>query len=943
MNRFPSFASVFIALLSMAHLGNASTPSASALEEAFAEDNLPLLDQYIRQLQNQPCPDTSLLLAKTLHAYAAWYLIPENAWEAADSLLREALAIRKNNLAPDDTDIGRTAYNLGLVKLELGDYEEAILCFQLTEKLFTLAENWKVQIMARRMFAVVLEAKGDHDRVQEELRFCVDLAREKNLIKEEADVLLDWGMNCNLRGAYDEGILRLEEALDRYQQMDREQVDYNPVNKGFCYINFANAYSDQGNYEKALNACHLALEFIDPEDHPNRCKVYNNIGFNELQLNHYAKALEALEKGGEIAKGLENPIYLARIWDNKGDLLKLKKDFPAAVALYSKSIEALLPPATTQAITAERLKEAIYKDELLIFLTDRAACQREIFAQTGDKMALQAAMADYHWSDQVIDLMRYEQTAQGSKLHWRSITRPVYEAALAVCYELQNKEEAFYFLEKSKSVLLLDAFSAAQARTLIPTDLAEKEMKLKRKLSNAQLAVLTNSGEEQKKYMDLVVQKRAELDELADYLQEAFPEYWASRYTGQTISLSELQQEFLEKEKGSLVSFLLGDAYLYRWSMRYDGKTLLTRLPRKEVDGWLIPYLEHLSLLRTSFRPADYAALAFPLFQHLVGTDFAQSERLYVVPDGQLGFIPFEALMKSPEYSLDQYLVFDYPIQAVYSASVLNKQKEGLDGGHLMTSFAPIFSEGNRNLPPLENSEVLLDALPKVRQEQFVHDAATLANFQQWSKESQIINLITHAEAGEDELPRIEFWDSTLYLPQLYAMEIPADLVILAACETGIGSLTNGEGIMSLSQGMTYAGAASLIASLWKVRESSTTNILSSFYEHVQEGQSKVNALHQAKLGYLASCKETELNPYFWASLVYYGADGFVLNQQADFLSLPIWGFLLGGGLLVSLCIWGLTRSKRFSAPMNETNHGLNQRSNHHSARSLELAEKRNA
>ncbi|MEO1715171.1 MAG: tetratricopeptide repeat protein, partial [Bacteroidota bacterium] len=320
MNRIPLLTLLLCFLLGLPELSQASSiPTAAAIDEAFDQDDLTQLQLFIQQLREQPCPDTSLLLAETLHYYAAWYYIPENEWEEAADYLREALKIRKENLSPEDTDIGRTAYNLGLAKLELGDYEEAITCFRVTEQLFTAVENWTIKIMARRMFAVVLEAKGDHDRVAEELRFCVDLARQHNLIKQEADVLLDWGMNCNLRKDYVEGARLLQTALDRYEKMDQDEIAYNPVNKGFCYINFAYTYSEQGEYEKAITASRAALNWIEKDDLPNRCKVYSNIGYFSLQVEDFTEAEKALAQAEEIARQIDNPVYLARVWDNQGE------------------------------------------------------------------------------------------------------------------------------------------------------------------------------------------------------------------------------------------------------------------------------------------------------------------------------------------------------------------------------------------------------------------------------------------------------------------------------------------------------------------------------------------------------------------------------------------------------------------------------------------------
>jgi CHAT domain-containing protein len=183
--------------------------------------------------------------------------------------------------------------------------------------------------------------------------------------------------------------------------------------------------------------------------------------------------------------------------------------------------------------------------------------------------------------------------------------------------------------------------------------------------------------------------------------------------------------------------------------------------------------------------------------------------------------------------------------------------------------------------------------------------SASLASFLAEAESFPILHLSTHASAQADGgFPRIFFNEKSLLLPDLYTLELPADLVVLSACETGLGEVEVGEGVMSLARGFTYAGAQSLISSLWKVNDRSTAILFQSFYQNLLRGKSKTTALHQSKLDYLMDKERPafQKSPYYWAGFVHIGGDQ-VLDLDAKKSLLWIWigvgvGFLLAIGIL---------------------------------------------
>ena len=158
------------------------------------------------------------------------------------------------------------------------------------------------------------------------------------------------------------------------------------------------------------------------------------------------------------------------------------------------------------------------------------------------------------------------------------------------------------------------------------------------------------------------------------------------------------------------------------------------------------------------------------------------------------------------------------------------------------------------------------------------------SGFRQQAPNYQVLHLATHGLV-EDLRPmysRLVFapeQDSTndgfLHAYEIYNMQLPADLVVLSACNTGIGKMEKGEGIMSLSRAFFYAGVKSILMSLWSVSDESTAELMLEFYKEIEKGEGKDRALRQAKMNYLQNqTVAIKAHPYFWA--------GFVLKGNAD-------------------------------------------------------------
>ena len=108
-----------------------------------------------------------------------------------------------------------------------------------------------------------------------------------------------------------------------------------------------------------------------------------------------------------------------------------------------------------------------------------------------------------------------------------------------------------------------------------------------------------------------------------------------------------------------------------------------------------------------------------------------------------------------------------------------------------------------------------------------------------------------------------------LYTPEIYHLNLDADLVVISSCESGYGDVIAGEGIRAYSRGFLQAGANNLTYSLWKVSDTHTRDLMIRFYEELLGGQDYAEALRQAKLAMLED--EVSAIPAHWAAFVFVG------------------------------------------------------------------------
>ena len=186
----------------------------------------------------------------------------------------------------------------------------------------------------------------------------------------------------------------------------------------------------------------------------------------------------------------------------------------------------------------------------------------------------------------------------------------------------------------------------------------------------------------------------------------------------------------------------------------------------------------------------------------------------------------------------------------------------------------------------------------------FAKEKATKSNFIEEKENFDILHLSMHSQLFEDDFNKsclVFSNEERLYFSELYGMNIPASLVVLSACDTGNGALKNGEGIMSMSRALTYAGVQSAVVSLWQVPDKETAEIMISFYENLKKGEPKDEALANAKITFIEN-NPMKNQPYYWA--------GFVVNGDISAIANKNYTWMILAGIALILLLFFLFRKK---------------------------------
>ena len=477
------------------------------------------------------------------------------------------------------------------------------------------------------------------------------------------------------------------------------------------------------------------------------------------------------------------------------------------------------------------------------------------------------ALASAREATRHIEDVRGELGESGQRSGFLEDKQAIYQRAVRLALEARRPDEAFAFAERSRSRAFLDllgnqtTLSKGKTRALV-----DEEVQLRARLAEAQ-AQSQDVGEESPSDTARVLVETASRDYRA-FLERVRKESveQASLMRVEPVTLTEIQA--LLPEGTTLLEYLTG---------RDDTVVWVIDRHRAEVVRLPVDYQTLLGQVR-QFRGAianqaplrDVQTRATALYRRLFepARGEIRGTRLVIVPHGVLHYLPFGAL-RSPD---GRWLVEDFALATLPSASVLRYLGDKATGA---TDRA--LAVGNPDLGPglalrWAEREARMVGQHTPNATVLVKEDATEAEIKNRLEAARLIHFATHAEVNESDplssallLVPGAGQDGRLEVRELFGLDLHARLVVLSACETGLGKLSRGDELVGLQRAFLYAGTPAVVTTLWKVDDRASYELMRVFYDRLNAGP--VEALRQAQ----AETMRAFPHPFAWAGFVFTG------------------------------------------------------------------------
>jgi CHAT domain-containing protein len=878
-----------------------------------------IFNEKALSIRRQTLPENDLKIAQSCHNTSR-ILQRKGRYAAAKMLAIEAVTMKSNATKVDSLSLLKSLYEVAVNNRLLGDYNEAT---QVALKVQSIAQVLKDTLFIGYSFVTLGSCQfhwKNYPLATENYNISLNIFEEANQRapsvkwqRELATCHSNLGTTFHLMGKNKEALTELEAAQQSYIDLFNTEKDSSLItNAAMTTVEIANAEAET-NKTAALKRYDEALQLFGTTKTPPVVECWKKRGDVLLSLQKTGEALESYQNGIAVLLGKE------------GDLLKNPNINDAPVSL-----------------------------DLLDIYAAKAAVLQQL---RPDSLGLQASYGAYKKCDTLISRLMTTYDGDNSKYILAEKAAPIYEQAIALAVRFHRDlkttktsrfaDDALNFCEKNRAIVLLDNLKDRRAKSFgnIPPTLLATERDLKSDIAFAQKELYDAHDSLKSSRQNALFEAKQAFSVFQKDLEKQFPKYFELKYQSFVpLSIDALQSR-LEDNTAAIEYFMAdavethGRASLHIFVFSKDAFQIFEK---KLPPQYLADFQQFRRSLSDEKWLSDSATAAktaflnngFSLYQTLLETplsflkeqkDGQNIKRLRIIPDGALGYLPFEMLLTN-NTSTDwkskntPYLLRDYAVSYAYSARLLddNERTDGRNFGGFgieyddetlknlaadstlpRQSVAPNVTRGGSLRADRANSVATVSttrgdvlshlafADDEVRnigkllgsETIFLNADATKRAFLKNAPKCGILHLAMHGAIDEKNplnsgLIFSKNDDSTSsYLSgyDLFGQQLTAGLTVLSACNTGNGELRRGEGVMSLARAFAFAGCPSTVMSLWSIPDESTSQVMLNFYKYLKQGESKDIALQKAKLDYLQNCTPQYSIPNYWGATVVIG------------------------------------------------------------------------
>jgi CHAT domain-containing protein len=448
----------------------------------------------------------------------------------------------------------------------------------------------------------------------------------------------------------------------------------------------------------------------------------------------------------------------------------------------------------------------------------------------------------------------------------------VYAEMINLLFEMNATDEGFNYLERSKGRAFLDILAgrSLSAQKTIDRELAMKENEASRKIERLRRSFETTVGPKQNaiydEYKRAIAEHRAILDSIKDKSLE-----FAATTSVATIPVQQLSARL---EVGDiLLSYFIRADKIIIWTVKRGGLKAVSAAVRPDVLAGLVRDYREAIARRQTGRILNLGKQLYEIVIAPVKNELSGTRKLYIVPTGNLHYLPFAGL-NDPA---GRFLIQDFTVSVLPNATSLYYLDKDVtaDRDHILALGDPLFKNPRLSLQFADNE---IRAVCRYFPKSLIFtktDARESVLRDREIRDTGVVHIAAHGVYNVQDplasallLAGDDTYDGNLETVEIYSLTMNPRLVVLSACQSGVGEVENGDEVQSLNRAFLYAGAGSVISSLWNVNDKATAVFMDEFYRNMKS-MNTADALREAQL---ALQKTAEYNsPYYWAAFYLIG------------------------------------------------------------------------
>jgi CHAT domain-containing protein/Tol biopolymer transport system component len=650
--------------------------------------------------------------------------------------------------------------------------------------------------------------------------------------------LIWWTLGDNKRS-----LLELREALTKAEQLEvrRDEVATTLNNIGLVQ-------RESGDYKGALATLDKAL-VIDRKLGSRWAIAYDlrNLAQTNLKMGKPEIAVKQLTEAGTMAAGIGDQVNLAKIFLARGDAEATLKNGTAALVSYRRALEAA---------DAMLLREVRWRALFGIARLQQGG---------GDTSA---AVESYRQAIDTVEGLRAEIRLDQLKDGFLANKMDLYAGMVGLLVDLQKGDEAFGVAERSRARNLIDILGRQRLSLsgAVDQELYDRQNRLKEQIQEQEgLALQAVKLKDKAMYTQALERLRADYQDLLLDIERRRPELLALVKVN-PVSLAEIRQQ-LEPGVVLLSYYQLADRLLC-WRLERDrSKLFILPVPARELGEAIAGYrrmLQNLEPLEKDSRELYDKLLAQPL------AGLSQVKALGIIPHGSLHYLSFATLSDGRDYVVDRQQLFYLPAVSVLRYTL--SRRRSVKNLKVLAIGNPDLGNHALDLPFAEREATTLHwNYPHVTT--LLRERATESWVREHISEFGIIHLASHGEFdpvnplfSAIRLAPDKKSNGKLQADEIFGLNITADLVVLSACQTGLGDIRGGDDVVGMNRAFMFAGTHSLMSSLWRVSDVSTAILMKQFYREYTKGD-KAGSLRKAML----HVKSRYPHPGYWGAFVLTG------------------------------------------------------------------------